>query len=239
MTRLAICVGLTKLNPDYYDGWDGACPGCDRDASRFATLCHNAGFDGITCLINQAATQAGVESAFAEAASDLRDGDLLTFYNSGHGGQQRDSDGDEEDRQDETLCWWDGEIIDDQIAFCLKTLRKCVRVLFVTDTCNSGTNYRGRGRVRRSTPKRVHVPATDGFNGTLLHFGGCADGRSSYGSDQGGEFTIALLDVLSKARKPLNYTEGFDRAAKRMPRYQKPVFAPWGSPNFHDREALT
>ena len=225
MKRLAICVGLTHLDPDAYGGWDGDCPGCDRDVARFAALCHDKGFDGVTCFVNEAANKTNIKMAFVEASKRLVASDLLVLFNSGHGGQQRDIDGDEEDGQDETLCWWDGEVVDDQISVYLRKLPKDVRVLFVTDTCNSGTNYRGMRRIKRSTPVKLPRRATNGFRGSLLHFGGCADGRLSYGADQGGEFTIALLDVLAKARKPLSYQVWFERTAVRMAPHQIPVCA--------------
>ncbi len=229
MKRLAICAGLTRVNPlaDDYDGWDGECPGCDRDAARFATACHDAGFDGVQVFINEAVSIPFIKPAFNAAANVLKAGDLLVLFNSGHGGQMPDDNGDELDGKDETLCWWDGEVVDDKIGTYLAKLNRGVRVLFVTDTCNSGTNF--RGMTRRSAPKHsspVHLSARaiDLLKCDLLHIGGCADGRSSYGDDEGGELTIALLDALARARRPITYREWFDRAASRMPSHQVPVF---------------
>jgi len=236
MKRFAICVGLTKLDPDHYGGWDGNCPGCDRDVARFAEVCHDAGFDGVTALVNAAVTTPGVYGAFSEVCRQLEEGDLLVLYNSGHGGQQRDTDGDEEDRKDETLCWYNGEVVDDQIGQYLCRLAKGTRVLFVSDTCNSGSNYRGIRR--RSTPVRLHTEATRKFQGALIHFGGCADGRSSYGADDGGAWTNALLDAMARARKPISYREWFFRAKCRTARPQVPVFAEWGGPSFAEKVAL-
>lgn len=235
--RLAICLGLTRVDPAAYGGWPGTCPGCDRDAARFATLCHDRGFDGVQVLVNEAAQPRFVKPAFLEASKLLSAGDLLVLYNSGHGGQQYDDSGDEADAQDETLCWWNGEVSDDQIGDYLRKIPAGVRVLFVTDTCNSGTNYRGRGKVKRSTPVVVRK-APLSFKGSLLHFGGCEDGRSSYGADDGGVFTDALLDAIGHARRPLTYQEWFSRARERMPGYQNPVFSFWGPDSFKV-EALT
>lgn len=237
--RLAICLGLTKLDPGAYGGWPGDCPGCDRDAARFATLCHDVGFDGVAVLINEAASIPFIKPAFLAAAASLADGDLLVLYCSGHGGQQYDISGDEDDRMDETLCWWGGEVGDDAIAAYLRKLASGVRVLFVTDTCNSGSNFRSQRRAKQSTPMKV-VRKPRGFKGSLLHFGGCEDGRSSYGTDQGGIFTIALLDALSRARKPLSYREWFRRARARMLiTHQEPVLSEWGSESFSTEEVLT
>jgi uncharacterized caspase-like protein len=237
MQRLALCLGLTRVDPAAYDGWDGECPGCDRDAARVATLAHDRGFDGVEVLINQAADPAYVKPAFLAAANQLESGDLLLLYCSGHGGQQPDVDGDEDDRRDETLCWWSGEVVDDDIAVYLAKLRPGVRCLFITDTCNSGSNYRGRA-IERSTPVEI-TRTPQGMAASLLHLGGCADGRSSYGSEQGGVFTLALLDVLARARRPISYREWFERAARRMPARQAPVMSTWGGAGFEQEEALT
>lgn len=239
MKRLALCLGLTRVDRDAYGGWDGDCPGCDRDAAAIATLCHDRGFDGVQVLINEAATKKRTEAAFLAIADSLSAGDLVVLFVSGHGGQQRDTDGDEEDRKDETLCLFDGELVDDAIGEYLCLLPANVRVLFLSDTCNSGSNYRGVRRAR-STPVKLRVRAVGDFVGTLLHFGGCADGRYSYGADQGGAFTLALLDAIARARRPLSYAEWFRRAVGRMDRRkQAPVQSAWGNPDFSDREALT
>lgn len=239
MKRLALCLGITRVDPAAYDGWDGSCPGCDRDAARVATLAHDRGFEGVCALVDACVDHHYVVPAFEAAAERLVADDLLLLYYSGHGGQQADADGDEYDRHDETLCWYRGEVIDDQIAGYLRRLPAGVRVLLVSDSCNSGTQFKGRSDRKHSTPVKLGPAAVDGFAGSLVSFGGCADGRSSYGSDQGGAFTIALVDVLKKARKPISYADWFARAAKRMPRYQTPVLQTWGDPSFLDREALT
>jgi hypothetical protein len=238
MTRYAILAGLTRLDPDAYDGWDGHCPGCDRDVYRMGRLLHDRGFDGIEVLVNSAATIQGVKEAFVRAAKTLTDGDLLTLYVSGHGGQVDDIDGDEDDGKDETLALYDGEAEDDRIADYLRTIPKGVRVLFLTDSCNSGTNYRGMRRRKRSTPVKL-ASKSDGFKGSLLHYGGCSDGRYSYGDWDGGKFTNAMLDTIAKARKPLNYIDLFQRTSERMPSYQQPSIGQWGGPAFSDREVFT
>jgi len=241
MKRLAICVGLTRLDPTAYDGWPGDCPGCDRDAAAIARLCHDAGFDGVSVLINEAATAANIKAVYLQTIKRLSADDLLLLFNSGHGGQQPDLDGDELDGLDETLCWWDGQVSDDRLAYFFSRIPAGVRVLYLSDTCNSGSNYRGMPtrRARRSTPAALSERVVGRFIGSMLHFGGCTDGRSSYGDDDGGLFTLALLDALSDARRTLTYAEWFARAAKRMPKYQVPVFSTWGREDFSEREVLT
>lgn len=237
MKRLAICVGLTRVDPAAYDGWDGRCPGCDLDAARFAALCGDAGFDGVTLLLNAAATASAISEVFLDMARSLGPDDLLVFYNSGHGGQIPDLNGDEGDGLDETLCWHDTEFCDDRFSRLLAAVPHAARVFHVTDTCNAGTNFRARRR--RSTPLTLGQKAVCRFRGAgLLHFGGASDGRHSYGDDDGGEFTNALLDAVARARKPLSYHEWFARAQSRMPRTQRPILSSHGR-RFSDRVKLT
>jgi len=232
-------LGCTKLAPAAYDGWEGECPGCDRDLYRWAKLHHDTGFDGVTALYNAAATKPNIKAVFKTACAQLNSGDLLSLYFSGHGGQLPDISGDELDGKDETLCLFDGELIDDQIAVYLNMVPRGVGVLFVTDSCNSGTNVRGRARVKRGSPVQLGRALSDGFKVPILHIGGCTDGRSSYGDDSGGVLTNAILDTLARARKPLSYTELFARVEGRMPAHQRPVMATYGPDcRFPGREAM-
>jgi hypothetical protein len=184
----------------------------------------------VTALVNGSATRAMVAAAYEFLVGQLGPDDLLLLYYSGHGGQFRDNSGDEEDHWDETLCLFDGEVSDDTIAEYLRWAPRGSRILHITDCCNGGTNYRGVPRFRR----RVR-----GATASLLHLGGCDDGRASYGEERGGHFTLALLDALGDARRVVSYREWFARTAARMnPRHQQPVMSELGK-TFAAREALT
>lgn len=230
MKRLALCIGLPRLDPSSHDDWDGDCPGCDRDVDRIAQRCIRRGFDAATALVNGSASRVMVANAYQYLAAQLEPDDLLLLYYSGHGGQVRDVSGDEEDHWDETLCLWDGEVTDDTIAEYLRWAPRGARILHITDCCNGGSNYRGVPRFRRKVR---------GSHASLLHFGGCDDGRYSYGEEKGGHFTLALMDALSDARKPLTYREWFERTVYRMDaKFQQPVMSEMGT-SFANREVLT
>jgi hypothetical protein len=93
-----------------------------------------------------------------------------------------------------------------------------LRVFFITDTCNSGTNF-------KRWPRSLVAAMPRRYSGQLIHFGGCPDGESSYGSPQGGTWTTALIDAWDPEQ---SYSQWFDRAAKRMPRNQRPYYAEYG-----------
>ena len=51
--------------------------------------------------------------------------------------------GDEADKQDETWCLYDGQLIDDELYFELSRFKAGVRILVLSDSCHSGTVTRG------------------------------------------------------------------------------------------------
>jgi hypothetical protein len=207
-TAAVIC-GLTKVDPKKYGGWNGDCPGCDVDAQAFAIACRSEGVP-YELLLNAQASYIGIVASAKRAVATLGDGDLLILYISGHGGQQADTSGDEKDNLDETLCLWDGQLSDDAVWQLLAQVPKGVRIWMVTDTCNSGTNYRA--------PHSYRARLADGP--MLLHWGGCADGKSSFGSAQGGTFTTALVDSYKTGQ---SYAAWFASAKRRMPFTQRPT----------------
>eukprot|EP01064_Diplonema_japonicum_P014404 TRINITY_DN2202_c0_g2_i1.p1 TRINITY_DN2202_c0_g2~~TRINITY_DN2202_c0_g2_i1.p1 ORF type:complete len:396 (+),score=130.25 TRINITY_DN2202_c0_g2_i1:53-1240(+) len=83
-------------------------------------------------------------NAFRWLASNNRPGDTLFLHYSGHGGQQKDTSGDEADGYDETLIPVDyktaGQISDDEVFNLLvRPLPAGVRMTAVMDCCHSGT----------------------------------------------------------------------------------------------------
>lgn len=225
----AMVFGLTAVDPAAYGGWAGECPGCDVDSETFARMCAEKGVEAKR-LQNAQATIGNALALARSAWADMRAGDLFVFYVSSHGGQETDADGDEEDGQDETICLWDGQLADDVLRDLWDEVPAGVRVFMVTDTCNSGTNFKQRPRsFRRSLPRS--------FSGALIHYGGCADGESSFGDASGGTFTTALVDAWDSAN---TYRTWFLEAAKRMPKNQIPTYAAYGEAvgEFEQTEAL-
>ena len=93
--KRAVLVGLTSVDPEKYDGWDGesGCAGCAKDVNRVRELLKARGFDAPVVLLTERATHRAVLDALCNEAEDAEPGDLLVFYYSGHGGQMPDEDG--------------------------------------------------------------------------------------------------------------------------------------------------
>lgn len=206
----AVIAGLTRVDPARYNGWKGACPGCDVDAHTFSLACAGENIP-YALLLNEQATRANIVAAAADAVRSLEDGGLLILYLSGHGGQAASADPDEPDGKDETLCLYDGPLRDDAVWDLLMQIRPGIRVWMITDTCHSGTNYRS---------PRSYTAEARGLGVALLHWGGCGDGQYSYGSTQGGHFTTALVDAWERGQ---SYDAWFKRARALTPRTQVPT----------------
>ncbi|MFG2835374.1 caspase family protein [Streptomyces zaomyceticus] len=91
-TGLALHVGLNRVDPARYEGWDGTLIACENDAHDMARLARNAGFES-TVLLTPDGTVANVTAVLGEAAARLGPGDILLFSYSGHGGQVPDVPG--------------------------------------------------------------------------------------------------------------------------------------------------
>jgi hypothetical protein len=136
---VALHLGLNLVDPKAYGGWDGPLAACEFDAEDMAAISRSAGIAKPNVLLTRKATRGAVLSAIRAASRQLKAGGyfLLTF--SGHGGQVPDVTGEEADKQDETWCLFDGQLIDDELHAELARFRAGVRILVLSDSCHSGT----------------------------------------------------------------------------------------------------
>jgi metacaspase-1 len=136
---ISIHVGLNTVDPDHYDGWDGALNACEFDANDMRSLAESKGFESST-LLTKDATADAVTAAIEKAAKELGSGDLLFMTYSGHGGQVPDRNNeDEKDRSDETWVLYDRQLVDDELYALWGTFQPGVRIFLLSDSCHSGT----------------------------------------------------------------------------------------------------
>lgn len=147
---LSLHLGLNAVSAAAYAGWDGPLAACEFDANDMAAIARGRGM-APTVLLTKKATRAAVLAALRKAAKSLRAGDFFFLSFSGHGGQVPDTNRDEPDRQDETWCLWDGQLIDDELYLELSRFAAGVRVLVLSDSCHSGS-------VTREGPPAVAPP---------------------------------------------------------------------------------
>lgn len=140
---LSLHIGLNTVSAAAYEGWTGPLAACENDANDLAALARKQGMQP-TVLLTKKATRVSTLRQLRSAAKTLRKGDLFFLTFSGHGGQVRDVTGDEADKQDETWCLYDSQLIDDELYFELSRFAAGVRVLVLSDSCHSGTVTRAR-----------------------------------------------------------------------------------------------
>ena len=153
-------IGINEVSAAHYEGWTGPLAACEFDAHDMSALAQSRGIKS-TLLITKKATRANLLATLRKAAKTLSDGDFFFMSFSGHGGQVPDVSGEEDDKQDETWCLFDGQLIDDELYYELSKFKAGVRILVVSDSCHSGTVVRA-GRPPSGTPAqrpRIMPPA--------------------------------------------------------------------------------
>jgi hypothetical protein len=142
---VSLHIGLNSVDPKAYEGWSGPLAACEFDAHDMAAIAKAKGMASAK-LITKAATRKAVLAGIRKAAGALKKDELFFLTYSGHGGQVDDVSGDEKDsdKQDETWCLFDGQLIDDELYFELSKFAAGVRILVLSDSCHSGTVTRER-----------------------------------------------------------------------------------------------
>ncbi|HZQ64271.1 MAG TPA: caspase family protein [Gaiellaceae bacterium] len=159
---ISIHVGLNRVDPDHYQGWDGELVACEFDANDMTELAAGKGFEPQT-LLTDAATADALLGALDGAAGSLEDGDVLLLTYSGHGGQVPDANGDEDDGMDETWVLYDRQVVDDELYAQWAKFAPGVRIAIFSDSCHSGTV--GRAALAAVGEARVLGSANGGENG--------------------------------------------------------------------------
>lgn len=230
MRLLGLCIGINA----YGQGAD--LEGCVNDASDWSATLAGRGFD-TTCLTDADATKAAIVSEMQAVVDRAGHGDTVVVTYSGHGTWVPDADGDESDGRDEAICpagvMDDGEVItDDELYMVFSSAAPGARVVFVSDSCHSGTVARLAGplvpkeharRARFLPPSmflhsstvysaRTLIPRAPlrGIRYPALLLSGCADPEYSYdtyfetpdGWRANGAFTRTAISTLAMLSKP-------------------------------------
>ncbi|MFA1627619.1 caspase family protein [Rhizobium mongolense] len=132
-------IGINSVDPAHYAGWSGPLAACEFDAQDMEEIAAGLGYD-TTLLLTKNATRDKVIAQIRKAADDLQPGDIFFMSCSSHGGRVPDFNGDEaDDATDETLCLYDGQLLDDELYELWAKFRAGVRVMVISDSCHSGT----------------------------------------------------------------------------------------------------
>lgn len=145
--KKALCIGIN------YHGQSGELRGCINDALNMKTfLMRRFGYksDDMVMLLDNATnprqlpTRDNIMAAMQWLVRGAQPNDSLWFHYSGHGGQTKDRDGDEEDGHDEVIYPLDHEVAghivdDDMYEIMVRGLPIGCRLTAIFDSCHSGS----------------------------------------------------------------------------------------------------
>ena len=135
---VSIHIGVDIVDADHY-GDSFPLASCENDARKMHGIAEALGYDALT-FVNEDATVLNFTGFMRNAIDNLYDGDSLFVSFSGHGSQIPNTSVDaEDDNRDETLCFYDRMLVDDELYALLAQFREGVRVHLAFDSCHSGT----------------------------------------------------------------------------------------------------
>jgi hypothetical protein len=138
MARWSLHLGLNKIDRKHY-GTDGTLSGCVNDAKSMESIARVGGFK-TTILLNENATADAVLAWLGDTAKSAKSGDTVFVSYAGHGSQVVDTNAPPEpDGRDETWCLYNRMVVDDELGQAWSRFAPGVKILFVSDSCHSGT----------------------------------------------------------------------------------------------------
>mmetsp|Transcript_130655 Transcript_130655/g.418992 ORF Transcript_130655/g.418992 Transcript_130655/m.418992 type:complete len:1218 (+) Transcript_130655:92-3745(+) len=217
--RKAVTIGCNYLS---LQPGQGRLSGCINDSETIIGILKDTfGFqDNQICRLrddraNMMPTKKNVLAALAWLTSEAVAGDELFLHYSGHGGQVKDTDGDEATGMDDTLIPCDfqqaGQITDDELhTRIVEPLPKGVRMWVILDCCHSGTALDLPYKVQvGDTGKHVQLSKSKlrpkGGQAEVIMISGCQDTQTSADVSAGsmgvaqaaGAMTTALRNCIS------------------------------------------
>jgi hypothetical protein len=210
-----------------YGGFAPTLAGCLNDAKDWQAALKQRGFE-TAILLDQQATKRAILDGIERLVDLTKSGETAVITFSGHGTWVPDEDGDEPDGRDEAICPYDlpdGVITDDELHERFSAARYGARLIFISDSCHSGSVTRfadlggpadTKARIRfvapeaflgRSALSAARAVDKAPFTGVIrppegLLLSGCADPQFSYDAwfnrRPNGAFTYAALRALER-----------------------------------------
>lgn len=189
--------------------------------------------EDIMTLPDSQATHTGIQKAFARLAARVDPGDFVYIHYSGHGARAKDENGDERSGLDQTWVGYgaragtlegidDYDVLDDEInEWLLPLYEKTDRIVFVSDSCHSGSVSRGEVRGVRAAlmDPREHPLAAKSFTAAAApgaRIGSARDVETAIETVEGGKtyglFTWYWVESLNEARPGETWDDVFKRA---------------------------
>ncbi|HMX98417.1 MAG TPA: caspase family protein [Agitococcus sp.] len=236
-TSKALIVGVGK-----YKNPDNDLPGIDLDVDMAQQIAQRLGVNSknMQFLRDEAASIQGMRNGLKWLSQDVNEADRVVIYVSSHGSYVPDKNGDEKDGVDETLYLYDGHFIDDELYQALRKIPS-KNVIVIVDACHSGTGTRAfkenafnitNGKVKAIAglgAKAIDNNVSSSYNpqaitdsseqDNYISMGAAQDNQQSVATERGSLFTLALLEILERARnknKNASWQEIFSQTKQRV-----------------------
>lgn len=132
-------IGLNKLDTAHYPGVP-VLNAAVNDAVFWESYARKQGYE-TQSLHNADATAEAVLEALHALAQQTGPGDILLLTYAGHGSHVPNdkADGFDDEREDQTWCLYNRELLDDELFEAFRAFPEGSRILVVSDSCHSGT----------------------------------------------------------------------------------------------------
>lgn len=253
MKAYSLHIGINNVDEGFY-GEDNVTPlkGCINDMIEMQKLASRIGYTTHT-LQDKEATQQNILNKITELGNQAgNDGILLVTY-AGHGAplseEQGTSNDDETTGKDQALVTYDSFLVDDLINQTLAQLPEGLRVVFVSDSCFSGTitrfvpdftsKFQRKRLVNFESVKAVlkrngltldellkKTPAEP--KASIILLSACTDNQFAFESNNQGLFTVRLLETYEELKKVgnrnINYEQLKDLILNKIEDRQQPQY---------------
>ena len=240
-----------------YPGTGSDLKGCVNDAHDWKEALLARGFNEQQMMLDGQAIKQNMIDALVGIVAKTSASDISVITYSGHGTWVPDYDGDEADGRDEALCPWDigttGAVLTDDELFEIFGSRKySARIIFISDSCHSGSVARASSFVPNVTdddwkfqrtrflapefhltddllPVARRVEKTrvkSKIRAATVLLSGCQDHEYSYDAwfnqRPNGAFTYVALKMLEMAKEGDNYYDLYKKVRDYLPHVYYP-----------------
>jgi len=139
MTGYSLHIGLNRVDPGQYNGWDGRLQSAETDAIDMQAIADAQGFRSLSLRGAEATAEKSL-TCIREAAATAKRGDTFLITYAGHGSQLPNLDDDDEaSGKDSTWVLYDRMLVDDELFAAWNEFSDGVKIYVVSDSCHSGT----------------------------------------------------------------------------------------------------
>lgn len=176
--------------------------------------------NNIICLVDKPSflspTKANILHTLNHIYDNVKEGDDVLLYYSGHGDNLATADKDESDNHDQAMRVLGGHIIDNQLHDLLfKNIPKKTSVYAIFDCCHSGDILDLKYKFIDNKFKIIR-PSAESIDNKIVLISGCTQMQSTTDSPKGGAFTNRLIDIMKEYNNKVTYKILFAELDNRL-----------------------